>query len=260
MPSPGAALRSVPLAAPHGLWTTSSATSSASVPPPGPDADEDRGREDQRAHEERAVPDERQAEAQEQRGQAEQRVEQGQREQRRLHAAPERIDEVRGDHDEEQDRRRALDEPRPHAAARVAPALQGRPLAAEGLRRGVHSRLRTVRPSAITRRTASSALTSTEGSPSTAMRSAPSPGATQPVSSSRPSTFAATDVAERITCSGSMPAVTMSASSGTIVPCGFSGVAAAGPAANTTPAGSRRRERAQRGSPGRRDLLAAAAW
>src|SRR5256714_11907273 len=149
MPSPGAALRSVPLAAPHGLWTTSSATSSASVPPPGPDADEDRGREDQRAHEERAVPDERQAEVQEQRAHAEQRVEQGQREQRRLHAAPERIDEVRGDHDEEQDRRRALDEPRPHATPRVAPALEARPPAAEGPPPRVHRPLPTRPPSAL---------------------------------------------------------------------------------------------------------------
>src|SRR5204863_383631 len=94
--------------------------------------------------------------------------------QRRLHAAPERIDEMRGDHDEQRDGRRALDEPRPHADAGAAPAFGARPLAPQDPRRRPrrrrrrHSRFSTVRPSAITSRTASSALTSLAGSPSTA--------------------------------------------------------------------------------------------
>src|SRR5207247_7839711 len=108
---------------------------------------------------------------------------------------PGRVDEGGGEDDEGQDGRQGRDEPGPHARGRATPALGARPLAAEDPRLGGHSRFRTVRPSAITRRTASSAFRSVAGSPSTAIRSATSPGATAPVSLSSPSTLAATDVA-----------------------------------------------------------------
>ena len=57
------------------------------------------GGEHQRQHEQRAVPAERQPEVQQERAHAQQRVQQDQGEQRGLHAAPERVDQMERDHD-----------------------------------------------------------------------------------------------------------------------------------------------------------------
>src|SRR5207247_1115640 len=62
-----------------------------------------------------------------QRAYSEQRVQQHEREQRGLHAAPERIREMQRDHEQEEDGRGALDEPRPHARLGIAPALRAPP-------------------------------------------------------------------------------------------------------------------------------------
>src|SRR6266850_5748626 len=104
------------------------------------------------------------------------------------------------------------------------------------------SRSTEIRPCVITKRTSSSASMRSVGLPSTASRSAASPGAMRPVSCSRPSARAAAAVAACTTAAGAMPPLTISASSGTSVPCGLSGVPASVPAAIATPARSAMRK------------------
>src|SRR6266849_5271773 len=93
-----------------------------------------------------------------------------------------------------------------------------------------------IAPRASTSRTSARAWMRSAASPATATRSAASPGATRPVSSSRPRAWAATEVAERIASRGDMPCLTMSSSSGRRLPCGLSGVPESAPAAMDTPA------------------------
>jgi hypothetical protein len=64
-------------------------------------------------------------------------------------------------------------------------------------------------PPFITKATVSSVWTLASGSPSTAIRSAYIPGATLPTLLDRPSSSAASDVAERIARAGVRPYLTM---------------------------------------------------
>src|SRR6267143_2332392 len=93
-----------------------------------------------------------------------------------------------------------------------------------------------IAPRASTSRTSASAWMRSAASPTTATRSAASPGATRPVSFSRPSACAATAVAARIASRGDMPCLTMSSSSGSRLPWGLKGVPESAPAAMDTPA------------------------
>ena len=65
------------------------------------------------------MPAQRQPHVEQQRAHAEKRVEQDEREQGGLYAAAERIDEVQRSRPAAADRRRALDQPRPHARCRA---------------------------------------------------------------------------------------------------------------------------------------------
>src|SRR4029450_12487760 len=109
---------------------------SPSVPPPRPGHTEDDDREDQREREQRAVPAVSEAEIQKDHADTEQGVDEHERQQGGLHAAPKRVHQMQGDHEQERDRRGALDEPRPHAALRIPPALDGGPLALEDATHG----------------------------------------------------------------------------------------------------------------------------
>src|SRR5262244_362578 len=72
-----------------------------------------------------------------------------------------------------------------------------------------HYRLLSTTPPFITKSTFSSTVTSLNGSPGTATRSAILPGSIVPTWSRVPINSAATDVAERIACIGVIPHFTM---------------------------------------------------
>ena len=75
------------------------------------------------------------------------------------------------------------------------------------------------------------------GSPSTAMMSASLPGAIVPIRADRPSSSAASTVAERIASAGLIPFLTISANSSALRPCGLTPVSV--PKAILTPAADR---------------------